>query len=72
MTTFIEFHAIQNVAPSCLNRDDTGAPKDAVFGGVRRARVSSQCLKRAARLAFTSQGLLNKEELGIRTRNLWG
>lgn len=72
MTTFIEFHAIQNVAPSCLNRDDTGAPKDAIFGGVRRARVSSQCLKRAARLAFSSQGLLNQEELGIRTRNLVG
>ena len=72
MSTFIEFHAIQNVAPSCLNRDDTGAPKDAMFGGVRRARVSSQCLKRAARLAFTSQGLLDQGELGIRTRNLVG
>jgi len=72
MSTFIEFHAIQNVAPSCLNRDDTGAPKDAMFGGVRRARVSSQCLKRAARLAFTSQGLLDQDELGIRTRNLVG
>ncbi len=70
MSTFIEFHAIQNVAPSCLNRDDTGAPKDAMFGGSRRARVSSQCLKRAARQMFSSSQLLTKEELGIRTRNI--
>jgi CRISPR system Cascade subunit CasC len=46
---FIELHAIQNFAPSNLNRDDTGNPKDAEFGGVRRARISSQCIKRAIR-----------------------
>lgn len=49
MSLFIEFHLIQNFAPSNLNRDDTGAPKDAIFGGYRRARISSQCLKRAVR-----------------------
>jgi CRISPR system Cascade subunit CasC len=70
MTQFIEFHIIQNFAPSCLNRDDTGAPKDAMFGGVRRSRISSQCLKRATRLAFFSAGLLTQEELGLRTRNI--
>lgn len=70
MTQFVELHIIQNFAPSCLNRDDTGAPKDAMFGGYRRSRISSQCLKRASRLAFTSLGLLNKDELGIRTRNV--
>lgn len=48
MSLFIEFHLIQNFAPSNLNRDDTGAPKDAIFGGYRRARISSQCLKRAS------------------------
>jgi CRISPR system Cascade subunit CasC len=48
---FIELHVIQNFAPSNLNRDDTGNPKDAEFGGVRRARVSSQCFKRAIRQA---------------------
>jgi CRISPR system Cascade subunit CasC len=47
----IELHIIQNFAPSNLNRDDTNSPKDAEFGGVRRARISSQCLKRAIRLA---------------------
>ncbi|MBN1314212.1 MAG: type I-E CRISPR-associated protein Cas7/Cse4/CasC [Anaerolineales bacterium] len=48
---FIELHMIQNFSPSNLNRDDTGNPKDCEFGGVRRARISSQCLKRAIRLS---------------------
>jgi len=46
---FIETHILQNFAPSNLNRDDTGTPKDCIFGGHRRARISSQCLKRAIR-----------------------
>jgi CRISPR system Cascade subunit CasC len=46
---FIELHLIQNFAPSNLNRDDTGNPKDCEFGGHRRARISSQSLKRAIR-----------------------
>jgi CRISPR-associated protein Cas7/Cse4/CasC subtype I-E len=45
----IEIHVLQNFAPSNLNRDDTGSPKDAEFGGYRRARISSQCGKRAVR-----------------------
>lgn len=55
MKTIIEIHALQNFAPSNLNRDDTGAPKDAFFGGIRRARVSSQCIKRAVREYFKGQ-----------------
>jgi CRISPR system Cascade subunit CasC len=55
MKTLIEIHALQNFAPSNLNRDDTGAPKDALFGGTRRARVSSQCSKRAIREYFKEQ-----------------
>jgi CRISPR system Cascade subunit CasC len=47
---FIELHILQNFAPSNLNRDDTGNPKDTEFGGVRRARVSSQAVKRSIRL----------------------
>lgn len=46
----IELHILQSFPVSCLNRDDVGAPKSAIFGGVNRARISSQCLKRAARL----------------------
>jgi CRISPR system Cascade subunit CasC len=47
--TFIELHLIQNFSPANLNRDDTGSPKDCDFGGYRRARISSQALKRAIR-----------------------
>ncbi|RLC81737.1 MAG: type I-E CRISPR-associated protein Cas7/Cse4/CasC [Chloroflexi bacterium] len=48
---FVELHIIQNFPPSNLNRDDLGQPKDTDFGGYRRARISSQCLKRATRYA---------------------
>jgi CRISPR system Cascade subunit CasC len=47
--TLIAIHLLQNHAPSNLNRDDNGDPKDALFGGVRRARISSQSLKRSIR-----------------------
>jgi len=50
--TFVDFHVIQTVPPSCVNRDDTGSPKTAVYGGVRRARVSSQSWKLAMRMMF--------------------
>lgn len=45
----IELHILQSFPVSCLNRDDVGSPKTAIFGGVPRARISSQCLKRAIR-----------------------
>lgn len=70
MSLFLEFHLIQNFAPSNLNRDDTGAPKDAIFGGQRRARVSSQCFKRAIRLAASGHELLPQANRGIRTKKL--
>ena len=47
----VELHAIQSFGPSNLNRDDTGNPKEALFGGVRRARISSQSAKRAMRIS---------------------
>ena len=46
----IELHIVQSFPPSNLNRDDIGQPKSTDFGGVRRARISSQCQKRAIRL----------------------
>lgn len=63
----IETHIIQNFVPANLNRDDTNTPKDCEFGGVRRARISSQCLKRAIRFhpAFQEK---TKVEPAIRTR----
>ncbi len=45
----IELHILQSFPVTCLNRDDVGAPKTAYFGGCQRARVSSQCWKRAIR-----------------------
>ena len=67
----IELHAIQNFAPSNLNRDDTGAPKDCIFGGYRRARVSSQAFKRAMRMKFRDGGLLpDKADIGTRTKRI--
>jgi hypothetical protein len=63
----IEVHLIQNFAPSNLNRDDTGQPKSATFGGFRRARVSSQCGKRAARDWWRERGTVT---VGERTKRL--
>jgi CRISPR-associated protein Cas7/Cse4/CasC, subtype I-E/ECOLI len=66
--TILDIHALQTVPPSCLNRDDTGTPKSAVYGGVQRARVSSQAWKRATRRSF--HDLLDPSELGVRTRKV--
>ena len=55
--TRIEFHILQSFPVSCLNRDDVGAPKSAIIGGVERARVSSQCWKRAVRLSLHDMGV---------------
>lgn len=74
MKNLVEIHVLQNFAPSNLNRDDTGAPKDAFFGGTRRARVSSQCLKRAVREYFSERknaGFFNPEELAVRTKRVY-
>ncbi len=62
----LDIHAIQNVPPSNINRDDTGSPKTALYGGVRRARVSSQAWKHAMRELFPD--LLPKGSLGVRTK----
>lgn len=64
----VELHLIQNFAPSCLNRDDTNTPKDCEFGGHRRARISSQCIKRAIRQSDVFSNSLNN--IGIRTKLL--
>ena len=63
----IELHLLQNFPPSCLNRDDTNTPKTCEFGGVTRARVSSQCWKRAVREHFAENA---PERLGIRSKRL--
>jgi len=63
---FVDVHVLQTVPPSCMNRDDVGTPKTAVYGGVQRARVSSQSWKHAMRVMFKE--LLDPSELSLRTR----
>ena len=62
---YVDFHILQTVPPSCSNRDDTGSPKTAVYGGVLRARVSSQAWKHAMRAAFAENAQL---DVGKRTK----
>lgn len=64
---FLDIHAIQTLPPSNINRDDTGSPKTAQYGGVRRARVSSQAWKRAMRLYFAEN---SDAEVGVRTKDI--
>ena len=65
MSLTIDLHALQSLPPSLINRDDTGAPKSAVFGGVPRQRVSSQSWKRAIRRHFDDTGVEGVfEEIG--------
>lgn len=65
----VEIHILQNHSPSNLNRDDTGSPKEAVFGGWKRARISSQCLKRSMRKSDIFQHEIDSA-LASRTRRL--
>ncbi|MCY9874527.1 type I-E CRISPR-associated protein Cas7/Cse4/CasC [Vibrio barjaei] len=64
--TKIEFHIIQSFPVTCLNRNDAGSPKTAFIGGVERARVSSQCWKRAIRTTLGEMGV----KLGVRTKKV--
>lgn len=62
---FLDIHVVQTVPPANINRDDTGSPKTAQYGGVTRARVSSQCWKGAIRKYFRDNGDIY---VGIRSK----
>lgn len=62
---FVDINAIQTLPPSNINRDDTGSPKTAQYGGVIRARVSSQSWKKAMRDYFYNNSEF--ENIGVRT-----
>lgn len=64
----VDVHAIQSLPPSNLNRDETGSPKTATFGNVRRARVSSQAWKAAMRRWFKDN--IDLDNPGIRTKHV--
>jgi CRISPR system Cascade subunit CasC len=73
--SIIDIHLIHSLAPNNVNRDETGAPKTCVFGGVQRRRVSSQSWKRAIRSYFRDVVIneaagLQENHLGIRTRRV--
>ena len=66
---YLDVHVLQTVPPSCVNRDDTGSPKTAIYGGTTRARVSSQAWKHAMREMFREE-LIEPDMLGLRTKNV--
>lgn len=68
-TTSIELNIIQNFTPSNLNRDDNNYPKMTDFGGVRRARISSQCIKRSIRVSTPFKESI-PVDIGFRTRRM--
>ncbi|MFC2582894.1 MAG: type I-E CRISPR-associated protein Cas7/Cse4/CasC [Lachnoanaerobaculum saburreum] len=65
---FLDMHIIQTLPPSNINRDDTGSPKTSMYGGVRRARVSSQSWKAAMRNYFKESGEV--ADVGVRTKDI--
>lgn len=68
MKNYVNFHVLISHSPSCLNRDDMNMQKSAVFGGVRRVRISSQSLKRALRKSDYYREHLG--EVSVRSRSL--
>ena len=65
---YVDLHVVQTVPPSCINRDDTGSPTPAVYGGTTRARVSSQAWKKAMREYFSQ--LFHEQNIGSRTKKV--
>lgn len=64
---YLDINILQSVPSSNINRDDTGAPKTAIYGGVIRSRVSSQAWKRAVRKVFTDESQGAEWLAGLRT-----
>ena len=69
MSRFVQLHFLTIYPPSNPNRDDQGRPKTAIYGGVPRLRLSSQSLKRAARLSDAMRKGLNGY-MGERTQRI--
>lgn len=64
----LEIHVLQSFPPANLNRDENGMPKSTVFGGYPRARISSQCQKRAVRLFYQKHSEIKPEQFAKRSR----
>lgn len=63
---YVDINVLQSVPSANLNRDDTGMPKTALYGGVTRARVSSQSWKHAMRESW--KGAIENFH-GLRTKD---
>lgn len=69
MIRFLQLHYLTVYPLSNANRDDLGRPKTANYGGAPRLRISSQALKRAARLSPAMRTEL-EGHFGERTRRI--
>ena len=69
MSRFIQLHYLTVYPPSNPNRDDQGRPKSATFGGQPRLRISSQAIKRSARISEVMQTAL-EGHMGERTQRI--
>lgn len=69
MSRFLQLHYLTIYPLSNPNRDDLGRPKTANYGGAPRLRISSQALKRAARLSPAMRMEL-EGHFGKRTRRI--
>jgi CRISPR system Cascade subunit CasC len=65
----LEIHLLQSFPPANLNRDENGMPKSTVFGGRPRARISSQCQKRASRLFYQESAQIEMTHFAQRSRS---
>ena len=65
----LEIHILQSFPPANLNRDENGMPKSTVFGGRPRARISSQCQKRAVRLFYQEHAEIDTAHFAQRSRS---
>lgn len=65
---YLDINVLQTIPASNVNRDDSGSPKTCIFGGVTRARISSQAQKKAVREEFKE--VFPKEDVAIRTKYL--
>ncbi|MEV7004890.1 type I-E CRISPR-associated protein Cas7/Cse4/CasC [Streptosporangium sp. NPDC051022] len=73
---YLSLHAITTFAGVLLNRDENNLPKDLLYGGEVRTRVSAQSWRRAERMYMRNRanegvGPLAGHSFGIRTRE-WG
>ncbi|MFJ2620775.1 type I-E CRISPR-associated protein Cas7/Cse4/CasC [Glutamicibacter sp. NPDC087344] len=65
---FVDIHVLQTLPPNNINRDESGSPKTAIYGGTVRQRVSSQSWKRAIRTDFSKK--FDSDKLGVRTKDV--